>query len=54
MQYIAWLREQAAAYHALAERWVKVHKPERAQECEELAETCEDAAENIEDHAPAG
>ena len=54
MQYIAYLREQAAAYHALAQRWLKVHKPEKAQECEDLAETCEEVAEEIEDHTPAG
>ena len=54
MQYITYLREQAAAYRALALRWLKVHKPERAQECEDLAETCEEVAKEMEDHTPAG
>jgi hypothetical protein len=54
MQYVAYLRQQAAAYHALAERWLKVHKPEEAEKYEDLAETCEEVAEEIEDHTPAG
>ena len=54
MQYIAYLREQATTYHALALRWLKVNKPERAKECDDLAETCEQVAEDIEDHTPAG
>ena len=54
MQYIAYLREQAASYRSLAARWMNVHKPEEAHEYEELAETCEEVAEEIEDHTPAG
>ena len=54
MQYIASLREQAAFYHELAAKWLKVNKPEEATECEDLAETCEEVADEIEDHLPAG
>ena len=54
MQYVAYLREQAATYHALALRWLRVHRPEQAKECEDLGQTCEEVAEEIEDHTPAG
>jgi hypothetical protein len=54
MQYIAYLREQAAYYHELAANCAKVAKPEEATEYEDLAETCEEVAADIEDHLPAG
>lgn len=54
MQYIAYLREQAAYYRELAVKRSKVRKPKEASEYKELAEVCEEVADEIEEHTPAG
>jgi hypothetical protein len=54
MLYIAYLREQAAYYRALADKSSEVNEPEQVAEYKELAETCEEVASEIEDHLPSG
>jgi hypothetical protein len=54
MLYVAYLREQAAQYRALAAKSAKVKVPEEATEYQELAEICEEVASDIEDHIPGG
>ena len=54
MQYIESLREQAVYYHEIARRWLKLNKPDKATEYEDLADTCEEVAAEIEDHETAG
>jgi hypothetical protein len=54
MQYVICLRQQAAYYHQLAEKWLKDNKLQEATEYEDLAETCEEVAAELEDHLPAG
>ncbi len=54
MLYIAYLRDKAATYRALAAGCLDAHRPPRAAECEELAKICEAVAEEIEDRLPSG
>jgi hypothetical protein len=54
MQYIVCLRQQAALYHQLADKWLKDNKLEDATECEDLAETCDEVANELEDHLTGG
>jgi hypothetical protein len=41
MQYIAYLRDKAAAYRALSARCLEARRPPPAAECDELARVCE-------------
>lgn len=54
MQYVAYLRDQADRFRALAGRSSKADKPDEAAKYKDLAETCETVASDLEDHLPAG
>ncbi len=53
MQYIAYLRDKAAAYRALGARCLKARRPPQAAECDELAPTCEHRRQRGDPHAKA-
>lgn len=54
MQYITYLRDQAAHFRALADRSFEADEPDEAAKYKDLAETCETVASDLEDHLPSG
>lgn len=51
MEYVAYLRAEAARFRKRAKR---EDRPERAKEFHELAAVCERVANEVEDRMPAG